>query len=99
MRFSPLLAVPLIAAAGVLVASTGSRNRVLPDVPRADGSVTLPNGWTIKPAGRAIPLVGDMPLEMSFTPDGKRLLVVTGGWHNQGLVAIDPESEKVVDNL
>jgi hypothetical protein len=34
------------------------------------GVVLLPNGWKIAPAGRHIP-IGDLPLAMLETPDGR----------------------------
>jgi YVTN family beta-propeller protein len=98
-KLAILLGVPIVGLAGVLVASTASRMRDLPDVVHADGSVTLPNGWEIHPAGRAIALPGDLPLKMTFTDDGKKLIVLTSGWHNQGLVEIDPGTEKVAETL
>lgn len=97
MRAIPILtAISVSALAAILVASH-HRPQILPDVPRADGSVLLPNGWTIKAAGKAIPLAGDMPVKMQFTADGKRLLVVYSGWHNQGMSAIDPSTDAVTD--
>jgi YVTN family beta-propeller protein len=100
MKILPILfAVPLVAIGGVLVASTAKKGRDLPNVTRADGSVVLPNGWAIHPAGRSIDLPGDLPVRMTFTDDGKKLIVLTSGFHNQGLVAIDPNSEKVVQTL
>ncbi len=80
--------------AGALVASTANRHPVLPNITRIDGTTTLPNGWVVSPAGRAIDLPGDLPLKMAFTPDGSKLLVVTGGWHNQGLSVIDTATDK-----
>ena len=49
----------------------------------------LPNGWQITPAGHAITLPGDMPLKMLFSPDGKSLLVNTGGFHDHTINVID----------
>lgn len=94
-----LVGVGIFGLASALVASTVFHDRDLPDVVRADGSVVLPNGWTIRPAGKAIPLPGDLPLKMIFSDDGKRLIVMTSGFHNQGLAAIDPETQTVVDKI
>lgn len=71
---------------------------VLPDIPEvADPNATLlPNGWRVTPAGRSIALMGDLPLGMQVTPDGKYLVVTTSGFHNQSLTVISLADEKVV---
>src|SRR5256885_16896645 len=60
------------------------------------GATVLANGWEITPAGRHIPLPGDMPMRMILAPDGKHLLVNTGGYHNHGIYVIDLAAEKLV---
>lgn len=91
------LAVGALLVAGALVAATVRHLANLPNVPRADGSVLLPNGWAVKPAGQPIALPGDMPLKMAFTADGKHLIVSTGGWHNQGIAVIDTATDSLVE--
>ncbi len=93
-----LAGIPFVGL-GVLVAATTSHQRDVPNQIGVDGSTVLPNGWVIRPAGRAITLPGDLPTKMAFTSDGKKLVVITSGWHNQGLVTIDPDSEKVTATL
>lgn len=61
------------------------------------GALVLPNGWAIKPAGAAEALKGDLPLRMCLTPDGNKLVVATGGWHDQGLSVIDLRSRDKVE--
>ncbi|HEY6331571.1 MAG TPA: beta-propeller fold lactonase family protein, partial [Blastocatellia bacterium] len=56
---------------------------------------TLPNGWRISPAGRQISLQGDLVFKMLFTPDGKNLVVNTGGFHDHDVTVIDVATEKV----
>ena len=65
------------------------------DRPRvtADGTL-LPSGWALHPAGRQIPL-GDMPLAMCLSPDGRRLLVSTGGFRPCQVVSINTDDEQV----
>ena len=55
----------------------------------------LPNGWRVSPAGRQISLSGDLVLKMLVTPDGKYLLVNTGGYHDHAVSAIGLETETV----
>ena len=40
--------------------------------PQISGEVKLPNGWSLKPAGKQIPL-GDFPVNMVVHPSGKYL--------------------------
>ncbi|MDQ2798135.1 MAG: beta-propeller fold lactonase family protein [Armatimonadota bacterium] len=65
------------------------------DTPRvtADGTL-LPSGWVLHPAGRQIP-IGDMPLAMCLSPDGRRLLVSTGGFRPCQIVSINTDDEQV----
>jgi YVTN family beta-propeller protein len=46
---------------------------------QTDGSILLPNGWTLRPAGEQIPL-DTMPMSTALSPDGKFLLVLNGGY-------------------
>ena len=72
----------------------------LPDVPVGGGRGTrLPNSWQITPAGTPIALPGDLPLKMLFSPDGRHLLVNTGGYHDHGVSVIDPTTLKVTQSV
>jgi len=55
---------------------------------RSDGSVLLPNQWTLTPTGEQIP-VGDLPLAMALSPDGRYLLVTNNGYADQYVSVID----------
>jgi YVTN family beta-propeller protein len=82
---------------------TAPRHTILIDLPDQplgpDGAVRLPNGWKISPAGRIIPLPGDMPLKMQWTTDGSRLLVLTGGFHDHNLDIVDPSAMRIVQSV
>ena len=65
----------------------------------ANGGTTLPNGWKLTPAGHAITLPGDLPLGMVVSPDGKYLLVNTGGGHDHDVDVIDLATEKVAQSI
>ena len=54
-----------------------------PDTPgtETDGSTLLPTGWRLAPAGRHL-ILGDLPLNISQSPDSKYVIV-----SNQGLTA------------
>src|SRR5258705_10650848 len=60
------------------------------DKPGAQGGGTplLPNGWRIAPAGRHIS-VGDLPLAMVESPDGRYLIVSNNGYAKPTLSVVD----------
>lgn len=59
--------------------------------------VNLPNGWSLTPIGRNLPL-GDLPLNMAVSKSGKLLAITNNGQSVQSIQLIDPVSEKVLDN-
>ncbi|HVB29431.1 MAG TPA: bifunctional YncE family protein/alkaline phosphatase family protein [Terriglobia bacterium] len=59
----------------------------------------LPSGWKITPAGRIVNLAGDMPLRVLPLRDGRRVLVLTGGYHDHSLSLVDIAGGKVVKTL
>jgi len=53
------------------------------------GGVTLlPNGWQIAPVGRHSQ-IGDLPLNMVWSPDGRYLIVTNNGWSKPTLTIFD----------
>ena len=83
---------------GLVVAHRFKSNN-LPNVKQADGAVTLPNGWQLTPAGRAVKLQGDFPLKLLLSQDGKKLVALTAGHHGHGLTLIDLTSEQIVSSV
>ncbi len=61
-----------------------------------DKGFVLPNGWTIAPAGRQVPLT-DLPLNIVPLADGKHVLTATSGYNKHELSLIELESGRVVD--
>ncbi|HLK64212.1 MAG TPA: bifunctional YncE family protein/alkaline phosphatase family protein [Bryobacteraceae bacterium] len=94
-----ILAAVLISAAGLAIAATINRSMRIPDVKDSTGAVTLPNGWRISPAGKHVPLPGDLPMKMAATGDGARILVLTAGYHDHSLNVIDPRTQELVSTL
>ena len=70
---------------------------------RGDGSVPagrearLPTGRTLDPAG-ATSAVGQMPLGLVASPDGRRLVLLLGGWRGHGVQVVD-RAGRVVQSL
>ena len=60
--------------------------------------VMLPNGWSLSPAGRSLPL-GDFPLNMALSRSKKLLAVTNNGQSTQTIQLINPATEKVLDNI
>jgi YVTN family beta-propeller protein len=64
--------------------------------PLPDGRILLPNGWTISPAGKEVPL-GGLPLRVVAVPRSPFLVVTSNGFGDQFLAVLDAGSREVVD--
>jgi YVTN family beta-propeller protein len=60
--------------------------------------VSLPNGWSITPAGNSINL-DDLPLNIVVSPSKKYLAVTNNGQSTQSIQLIDVASEKIVSQV
>lgn len=60
-----------------------------------NGATLLPNGWRIAPAGRHV-MIGDLPLNMVMSPDGRFIVVTNNGWTKPTLHVFDTKLEAVV---
>ncbi len=63
-----------------------------------NGTTLLPNGWRIAPAGRHVQ-IGDLPLNMIPSPDGRFLIVTNNGWEKPTLSVFDTKSLQLVSRL
>jgi YVTN family beta-propeller protein len=63
--------------------------------PQRDGSVVLPNQWSLRPAGRQIE-VGDFPTTIALHPDGRHAAVLHCGHGPHEVVILDVGAGKVV---
>lgn len=71
---------------------------LLPASAQTPKTVTLPNGWSLSPAGRSLPL-GDLPLNMRVSHSKKFMAVTNNGQGTQSLQLIDVAGEKITDNV
>jgi len=62
------------------------------------GEVLLPNGWKLSPAGSQIPL-GDLPLGLDVSTDGKLAIVTNNGVSNPAISVIDLATEREVQRV
>ncbi|TAH08185.1 MAG: hypothetical protein EAZ13_03955 [Sphingobacteriia bacterium] len=60
--------------------------------------LTLPNGWSLSPAGRSIPL-GDLPLNIAVSNSKQLMAVTNNGQSTQTIQLIHPITEKVLDQI
>ena len=60
--------------------------------------ITLPNGWSLTPAGRGY-LLGDLPLNMAVSTSKKLIAVTNNGQSTQGIQLIDVSTGKILDNI
>ena len=60
--------------------------------------ITLPNGWSLTPAGKNLPL-GDLPLNMCLSKTGKYMAVTNNGQSTQTLQLFDAQKEIQLDEV
>ena len=62
------------------------------------GPRRLPTGNTLDPAGNSV-VVGQMPLGMALSNDGRRVALALGGWRQQGIQLLDTRTMAVSQTL
>lgn len=77
----------LLVALALLVAACGPHAPQEGSAP-AGGEPRLPTGRSLDPAG-ATSAVGQMPLGMVSSPDGRRVVLLLGGWREHGVQVVD----------
>ena len=80
----------------VLLVTTAAAQAQLPGH-RPDGSVLLPNQWSLRPAGRQIGLV-DFPVNIAVHPKGRYAAVLHCGYSQHGIIIVDLKKQTVVTN-
>ena len=64
----------------------------------ANKKITLPNGWSLSPAGKSLPL-GDLPLNMVVSKSGKLIAITNNGQSTQTIQLINAVTEKQLDEV
>ncbi len=82
---------------GMAVAQDASPKPTWPGLTKA-GAVVLPNGWSLKPAGRQAKL-GDFPVLIAEHPSEPVLAVLHAGYGEHEVVTLDSASGKVIARL
>jgi DNA-binding beta-propeller fold protein YncE len=65
---------------------------------QTDGSVLLPNGWKVSPAGRLL-TVGTLPLNILTSPDGKYAVITNDGISKPSFTIVDLAKWMVKDTV
>ncbi|HWG34000.1 MAG TPA: YncE family protein, partial [Gemmatimonadaceae bacterium] len=63
-----------------------------------EGQTVLPTGVRLDPAAASVSL-GSMPLAMTLSPRGDRVVVLLNGWREQGFQIVDRASGRVVQTV
>lgn len=94
---SPLARCFIAGAVGAVLASAALSAAEPVSWPgqKSDGSVLLPNQWTIRPTGRQV-AVGDFPVNLALHPDGKFLAVLDCGYSQHEVRILDVRTQAVV---
>jgi len=67
--------------------------------PKPDGSTLLPNGWSLRPHGRQLPLASDLPIRLALHPSGRWLAVQHAGYREHEVVILKTSSERPVHRV
>lgn len=62
------------------------------------GGTFLPNQWNLRPAGESIPL-GDLPVDMALSPDGRLAAISQCGYGKQGIRLISIPDRREVASI
>ena len=60
--------------------------------------LTLPNGWSLTPAGTSLPL-GDFPMNMTVSHDQRRLAITNNGQSTQQIMLYDLVEQRMLDSV
>ncbi len=90
MKIRLLLALAFAPGAAALAKSPA----ILPGV-QLDGSMLLPNQWSLRPVGRHL-VTGDFPVNIALHPSGAFAAVLHGGWGQHEVRILDVKAHQFV---
>jgi len=94
--FSILLAAALLVFQPAVVPRAGDLDERVGPLP--DGSFLLSSGWRLRPAGRQVAL-DTLPMAVTIAPDGRRLLVLNGGYNPPSLSVLDVAAQREITRV
>ncbi len=65
---------------------------------KRDGSVLLPNGWSLDPAGKQIPL-GDFPIQIAENPNEPILAVLHAGYGEHEVITLNAKDGDIIGRV
>jgi len=65
---------------------------------KQDGSVLLPNLWSLLPAGRQV-LLGDFPVNIAVHPGGRYAAVLHAGHGQHEIIVVDVAKDAIVSRV
>src|ERR1700690_2506811 len=92
-----IVSLALLFATAALSLAEDNKAQVQLPGHRPDGSVLLPNQWSLRPMGRQIEM-GDFPINIAVHPLGRFGAVLHSGYSKHGVMIVDVTTEKVVTN-
>src|ERR1700690_1216085 len=92
-----IVSLALLFATAALSLAEDNKAQVQLPGHRPDGSVLLPNQWSLRPMGRQIEL-GDFPVNIAVHPQGRFAAILHSGYSHHGIMVVDLMTEKVVTN-
>jgi YVTN family beta-propeller protein len=97
MRTSGFLATFAAIVFAATFSTMAQRGGAPPKWPGYEGhGVTLlPNGWRIAPEGRHV-LVGDLPMNLVPSPDGRFIAISTSGWAKPAISIFDTHTLQLI---
>jgi len=101
MRLTQYLSKPLIhlllglLSFGMALAPCSAQNKVLWPGLQPNGSVLLPNQWSLRPAGNSVQL-GDFPVNIAVHPDSQYAAILHCGYGQHEIVVVDLHSAQPV---
>lgn len=104
MKIIGILSVAILSsiAIGFVITADEPAKSVKKDLPgpQISGEVKLPNGWSLKPAGKQIPL-GDFPVNMVVHPSGKYLAILHAGYgpHEIHIAELDKSGATIISKV
>ena len=92
-----LFGIVVTAASLVPLAGPGPGAPVWPGY-KGNGVTLLPNGWRIAPEGRHV-TVGDLPMNVVPSPDGRFLAISTSGYTKPAISLFDTRTLQIVSRV
>ena len=88
----------LIVACLLPAAAVAAKPPVILPGLQLDGSVLLPNQWSLRPAGRQL-VVGDFPINIALHPNGRYAAVLHSGYSQHEIRIVDLKSGQPVSQV